>query len=201
MKLLYTHAGQAEVLACANALGARHAVECLELSDRVETDWADVLWGVDAVVHGASFALAEETGPGIATAACQAYELAQAMNATGIHRVVVLSRLEVFEVYEPTFLIDETWRPRPRPFCGELGPFVVESVFREFARERRVHGFALRLALGELQSGGIDLPDLVERALSHSFEPHRYAWHIINVSRSDRFVTRELKQILGVDLG
>ncbi|MGF1452064.1 MAG: hypothetical protein ACFB21_08340 [Opitutales bacterium] len=198
MKILYTHTGHPVLQHLAEGLEARHEVARLDLRNAAGIDWQTHLAGVEAIVHGGYFDLAEENGLALAEATRQTYALAHAMGVLGVPRITTLSRLEVYDAYPPKYFIDETWRPRPRPFTGELGPFLVEAVLREFAREGRLLGFALRLRLDEGEALRDTLAETVLRTLKHPFAPTRYRWHVLNLSPSERFITRELEQILEV---
>jgi len=181
------------------ALAANHDVQTLELPAHEPEDWTSALNGVDALVHGAFFEF-DESGEAIAQACQQTYALGQSLAAASVDRVVMISRLEVFDAFDPRWRIDEMWRPRPRPLSGELGPHAVERCLREFARTGAARGVCLRLRPADLAAGAQDLIAAVDGALNLEFNPVGYRWHICHLSRSDRFETRDARRFLGLDL-
>jgi len=199
MKLLFTDSPAGALQPLADALAKSHSVTTRRLREGEPVDWPSLLRGVDAVIHGAGFHLPSEAGA-IAQAGFDAYSLGKALAASPTQRVIVLSRLEIHDAYDPRYLIDETWRPQPRPIAGELGPFIIESILREFARTGETRGLTLRLRKAELTDNPADACRAIEAALAVDFPPHGYRWHVCHVSRVPRFLTFEAKQLLGLDL-
>jgi nucleoside-diphosphate-sugar epimerase len=105
-----------------------------------------------ALVHLASHPIAWPTGASsmadedvVEYAARGTYVTLVAAAAAGVPRVVLASTLDVMEAYQPSWLVDEAWRPRPSTALEELAPYVAEVSARDLARSLPLSVVCLRL--------------------------------------------------------
>jgi hypothetical protein len=182
MEVLVTGAASDLGQQVAAALGKEHRLRLLDSSDfpvpakaegvRGSLLEADDAWravrGVQAVVHtGAPPADLPAAGVAREQALLDWYTrgthvLLQASVEAGVRRCVYLSTLEVFRQYPDDVYISENWRPEPAPELDVLGPYLGESVCREFASDYRIGITALRLGrLMYEEAAGSQTPDLM----------------------------------------
>lgn len=153
-----------------------------------------LLAGVDAVVHLAAYppatlldAAAE--GEALDHASRGPFVLMHAALKAGVSRVVLVSRLELMAAYPESYVVDETWRPRPAADAAALLPYLTELTVREFVRAEPIVGICLRM--GEL--GGADGTSeadavaAVRRALTVDLTGHDYRWWLFHIASTDRY--------------
>jgi nucleoside-diphosphate-sugar epimerase len=113
----------------------------------------------------------------------------------GVSRVVLLSSLDLLDDYPESYVVDETWRPRPRPDAASLAPLMAERTCREFSRQKSVESVCLRI--GELETREGTSEDLllkaVQRAVEMEIEPGAYRSWLFHVSDSERYPLRAAK--------
>jgi len=73
------------------------------------------------------------------------YYLMQAAAAEGIQRFIYKSSLSIFDSCPESWVVTETWLPRPKAEAGAMAKYLGELVCREFARESNVTVICLRL--------------------------------------------------------
>jgi nucleoside-diphosphate-sugar epimerase len=204
MRILITGSDRALGRAAAEFFSPRHD---LRLIDRVPDDPAEVLDGVDAILHLAAFepapcvdAAGEQDA--LMRATFRTYALCEAAVAAGVERVVVAGSLDVFDAYPSEYLVDEMWRPRPAPKVGQLAPYLCERVVREFVRAGGINGVGLRFrAIGddpEANTRQTDALAAMEKALTVPLAAPGYRWHVIHVASSPRFFVRDARTKLGL---
>lgn len=100
--------------------------------------------GMDAIVHVAEPLPTDNAQQQIDYLTRCTYNLCLAATAEGVQRLIYLNTLEVMTTYDPAYLVNEVWRPRPstapRPLAKHLG----EATCREFAREAKLAIVSLR---------------------------------------------------------
>ncbi|MCH5375313.1 MAG: hypothetical protein JJ992_15180 [Planctomycetes bacterium] len=145
------------------------------------------------------------------------YNLLQAAVASGVRRVVYLSSLDLFDLYDPAYIVDEDFRPLPTPGTGMLPPYLGEYCCREFARLRQLQVVVLRFGqVLDPQSerprtgakGWLDIRDAVQ-AVRLALENEQISdgrgietWSVFHiVSRADdpRFPISQAQRILGYE--
>jgi nucleoside-diphosphate-sugar epimerase len=211
VRILVTGADQGLGGAAAAHLARAHEVRAVA---RSEGDWrkpevaAGLVEGVEAVVHLAEFDApacdgAEAEHERLLEATLGTYTLCLTARDAGVGRVVMASRLSVFDAYPANYVIDEQWAPRPAATAWELAPYLAELSAREFAREGPLCGVCLRFApIGQdpaRQTREADALAAIEAALSVRFEPGGYRWHVCHVASAGRFLEREARVWLGLE--
>ncbi len=203
MNLLVTGAGRplADRLIAYLQEATEHRLNVRSLTDCLDARACEAaLAGIDAVVHAANFDRSPEPSPADAGAALEqatlgSYHLADAARKCGVERIVVIGSLRIFRAYPEDMLIDEMWKPRPRPEPAELAPFLAEQGVREFAREGPICGICLRfLPIGEdpeTQTRESDALHAVDCALALPFAPGGYRWHVFHIANSPRYLMRD----------
>jgi nucleoside-diphosphate-sugar epimerase len=198
MKLLITGADNALGECAVRHFSKEHEVRTVgrdvDLRDPVVV--ASLVEGVGAVLHldgyGADVTLDEFTL--LDRSARGTYVLMHAARDAGVGRVVVVSTLDMFEDYPGDYVIDETWRPLPKPDAASFVPMMVELTAREFAREGGIEAVCLRF--GALDASGTpeaDAMKAIEEALKLKFNRHGYRWGLFHVhSDGNRFASMML---------
>lgn len=202
------------LLTGADAELGRRALE--HLSSRHDVEAADAealagnpgrLAGADALVLSHLFpgadAPLEETGAILSKVGLQCYRLGHALREAGVGRVIVIASLGVFDDYDADILIDEMWKPRPRPTSAQLAPYLAEQCLREFVREGPLCGVCLRfLPIGNDPERGTRLEaalHAMDQALALPFEPGGYRWHVFHVANSPCYLMRDATRVLKFD--
>ena len=104
--------------------------------------------------------------------------------------------LDLLDDYPDDHVLEETFRPRPRPTPVSLATYLVEQTFREFAREGPIASICLRFGEIDQLEGtpGYLALEAIDRALTMSLEETRYRWFLYHVCESDRYPLRGAKQ-------
>jgi len=175
---------------------------------------AEVVRGVDAVVHVTEPSLHPRAPDAVDYATRCTYNLLQAAVNGGVKSIVYLSSLRMMGGYDEHFQVDEQWRPRPTPESGGLAEYLGEFTCREFARDGRIPVVVLRLA--DIVSGSPaseggsptawvapgDVARAVNSALSKLLDDGEArfgdwsVFHIVSHCPSGRFPTRKAQRIL-----
>ncbi len=163
---------------------------------------ASLVEGVGAVLHldgyaadamQAEFELLDMSARGT-------YVLMHAARDADVARVVVGSTLDFFEDYPEDYIINEDWRPLPKPEAASLSPLMVELTAREFAREGGIEAVCLRF--GALDDSGTleeDAMKAIEEALKLKFNQPGYRWGLFHVhSDGNRFASTMLTNPLRI---
>ena len=152
---------------------------------------------VEAAIAGADLVLHDAIAPanGVSDevlldhAARSAYVILHSAIRAEVSRAVLVSNLACFDDVPFQYVIDESWRPMPRPDARSLAPLMVERTFREFARQGPIETICLRF--GDLDSPGgtpIDLAaEAIQRALTAPIGQNSYRWWLFHVADSPRF--------------
>lgn len=159
-----------------------------------------VLVGMDAIVHADAFEIGrlesvsdEHT---LDEAVRGAYVVLDEAQSAGVGRAIVISSLDLLNDYPDDYVLEETFRPRPRPEAASLVPYLVEQTFREFAREGPIASICLRFGeIGQPKGTPQELAlRTVDRALMMSLIETRYRWFLYHVCESDRYPLGGAKQ-------
>ncbi len=161
---------------------------------------AQLVEGVEAVLHLDGYA-ADATQVEFELldfSARGTYVLMNAARDAEVGRVVVGSTLDFFEDYPEDYIINEDWRPLPKPDAASLSPLMVELTAREFAREGGIEAVCLRF--GALESTGTpeaDAMKAIEEALKLKLNRHGYRWGLFHIhSDGNRFASTMLNNPL-----
>lgn len=150
---------------------------------------APLVAGVDAVVHTAAPSGPVDTDETLLDLAARgAYVILDAAVQAGVPRAVLISSLDSFADYPDTYVIDETWRPRPRPDAASFAPLMAERTFREFARQGPIETVCLRFHDDDTPEGLA--ANAIERALTMQTDADAYRWWLYHVAVSERFPMR-----------
>lgn len=207
MKILITEMDDAIAQWATTELAVAHeVVRCDPAVDlRDPSQVAPLVDGVQAVIHTAlPERIAQRSFSDedlLDWAARSAFVLLQACRNAQVDRAVLLSTLAPFDDYPANYIIDETWRPRPRAEAASLAPLMAERTFREFAREGGIRTICLRF-------GALDAPDgtplslatqSIERALTMPIDPISYRWWLFHIAESERYPMRTAQNYLFSD--
>ncbi|MEZ4679710.1 MAG: NAD-dependent epimerase/dehydratase family protein [Caldilineaceae bacterium] len=221
MNLLITSAAATLAQTLAEALRTNHTVR---LTERVPvtgvTDLAIsplgpdfstnlLVRGVEAIIHVAEPLATDSDLQRIDYLTRCTYNLCVAAAAEGVKRLIYLNTLQVMAAYDPTYLVGESWRPRPTTAAPLLAKHLGESTCREFARECKLEVVSLRLgniisdtdgATGEQAAMALDSRDAVqavELALAKELPRRWSVFHIQHKSAQARFPIFYAEQELG----
>ncbi len=222
MRLLITGADRPLAQLLASRLGRLHSLRlaACALPKRTEgAQWLDVdlrepdqvaplVSDMDAILHLAEYDpgdLGETSGAKLEQerldhAARGTYVLLQQALKAKVERLILASSLQVMAAYPTTYVIDETWRPRPLPTVESLAPFLAEIVCRECAREAMIRIVCLRFGVLNDPDGTSEEHAVaaIEAALVLQFRRPGYYWHLFNVSASRCVLSRATEHTLGL---
>jgi nucleoside-diphosphate-sugar epimerase len=157
MQLLLTSAASSTARSLAETLRGEHS---LRLTERVPvagiTDFALsplgpdlstnlLVRGMDAIVHVAEPLPTDSALQQIDYLTRCTYNLCLAAAAEGVKRLVYLSTLDLMTAYDPNYLVNERWKPKPPTHAPTLAKHLGEFTCREFAREHKLAVVVLRL--------------------------------------------------------
>jgi hypothetical protein len=174
---------------------------------RTKAGLEETLDGARAVIHLAELDPEDNVFGGedrdrVLRASFGTYNLCQAARESGVDRLIVGGTLSVFDNYPQDYLIDELWQPRPSPGFEQLGPYIPELVAREFAREGGLDVICLRFDRPEaILSNPSYTMEAIDRALALPVVDRGYRSRIIHISRSSRFIQRNARLELGLQIG
>ena len=157
MNLLMTSAAAPIARSLAEILRGEHS---LRLTERIPvagiTDFALsplgpdlstnlLVQGMDAIVHVAEPLPTDSDLPQIDYLTRCTYNLCLAAAAEGVKRLIYLSTLDLMTAYDPNYLVNERWKPKPPTHAPTLAKHLGEFTCREFAREHKLAVVVLRL--------------------------------------------------------
>ena len=230
MRVLVTSVGTPLCRALAESLAGEHQVRAtdfqeLDLPPNLEFVRSDLghdrgtdllVQGMDAIVHYGGTDPALSASERLDRATRCTYNLLWAAAHQGVPRVIFLSSLSIMGRYDEAYVVTERWRPVPTTDVGVLGYHLGEFVCREFAREKRLTVFCLRL--GDLVQEGQPPPSTsalylsdaiqaVQRALTadpqtlfarwHDLPAYWNVFHIQSDVPDARYITTEAQRALG----
>jgi nucleoside-diphosphate-sugar epimerase len=113
----------------------------------------------------------------------------------GLSRAVLVSTLVLFDDYPEGYVLDETFKPKPRAEAVSLATLLAERIFREFARQGPIHTMCLRFGDLDTQEGTPTSMALesVSRAVEAKIESDGYRWGVYNVAGTERYPLRAAK--------
>lgn len=208
MKLLITGADNALGECAARHFSKEHEVKAVgrESDLRDPAVAALLVEGVGAVLHLDGYATTDSQAEFelLDLAARGTYVLMNAARDAGVERVILGSTLDFFESYPDEYIIDETWKPMPKPEAASLAPLMGELTAREFAREGGIEAVCLRFgSLDDTGTPEADAMKAIEEALKLKFKQPGYRWGLFHIhSDGDRFTTvmpKDPLRIIGQD--
>ncbi len=107
--------------------------------------------GMDAIIHlsepshDVTASIEEREQHTLDFATRGSHYLMEAAVAEGIQRFIYKSSLSIFHGCPESWLVTETWLPRPKAEAGAMAKYLGELVCREFARENDIAVICLRL--------------------------------------------------------
>jgi hypothetical protein len=147
-----------EVLLTARTpVSTNHRFRQSDLGHEAPTD--ELVRDMDAIVHVAEPIPEDNLPAQIDQQTRCTYNLLLAASQAEVRRVVYLSTLEILTAYDPDFIVEETWAPRPALTAPSLPKHLGEYTCREFARVSRLEVTVLRLGKiidGSKMSGAFD---------------------------------------------
>lgn len=219
MHLLLTSAAAPLAQALAEPLRTDHAVRLTErtpLPGRTDFVLSPLgpdlstnllIRGIDAVIHVAEPLPTDNALQQIDYLTRCTYNLCLAAAAEGVKRLIYLSTLNLMTAYDPTYRVNERWKPQPPPDAPVLAKHLGEYTCREFAREHKLTVVVLRLGKvvrAEAVAGQpvdplwVDERDVAQAvALALTADVPRWAiFHIGADSPRARFSVATAKQVL-----
>ena len=202
MNILITGADQPLGRLLSEALGKKYNVHAVGRDDCDHRDIEAIgarCQGMDVLLHCDIFDAPFESDVSCLDWASRGtYVMMQAALLAGVARVIVASKLSLFDSYPDGFVIDETWQPQPDTHADSLAPYLAELTCREFARQGGVNALALRLGpLGhETGTKAEDVILAFEGALHLEMESHGYRWQVFHISSLPRFATGLAERVL-----
>ena len=196
-RVVADHLGQAHEVVAVGREGS-DGVQEVRLSEPEEV--RPLVAGMDAVVCADAFemGLLEPVSDArtLDDAVRGAYVLLDEAQSAGVVRAIAISTLDLLDDYPDDHVLEETFRPRPRPTPVSLATYLVEQTFREFAREGPIASICLRFGEIDQLEGtpGYLALEAIDRALTMSLEETRYRWFLYHVCESDRYPLRGAKQ-------
>ena len=157
MNLLMTSAAAPIARSLAEILRGEHS---LRLTERIPvagiTDFALsplgpdlstnlLVQGMDAIVHVAEPLPTDSDLQQIDYLTRCTYNLCLAAAAEGVKRLIYLSTLDLMTAYDPNYLVNERWKPKPPTHAPTFAKHLGEFTCREFAREHKLAVVVLRL--------------------------------------------------------
>ena len=170
--------------------------------------------GVRAIVHVGAALPGEDLHSQIDHLTRGTYNLLLAASEADVHRVVFISTLEMMTAYNPDFLVEERWRPRPSLSAQALPKYLGEFTCREFARACKFDIVVLRIGQVVASSDSLtplsvteeDAVQVVSLALNGKVEDNAQSlgrWAVFHVSSGPdaRFSSLRANGMLGYESG
>ncbi len=201
------------LLTSRNKVEAAHPFQQSDLSYGESTK--QLVEGIDAIVHVAEPLPDDGLHQQIDHLTRRTHNLLLAAANAGVQRVVYLSTLEMMAAYDPNFLVNESWQPRPALTRPSLPKHLGEYTCREFARIGKFPVVVLRLGkvvpASEMRGGSFnpmsvaedDVAQAVRLALETEIEDtvsglSRWSvLHISSGSQKARFDSERANRVLG----
>lgn len=207
MNVLITGADRALGKLLKDSLGTQYDVRAVERDDCDHRDPEAIgalCEGLDAILHCDVFdPIGESDEVCLDWASRGTYVLMQAAILAGVERVVVASKLSLFEAYPDRYVVDETWQPKPDTNAESLAPYLAELTCREFARQGGIQALCLRLDVLGVGTGTTnnDAVRAFDGALNMELEPNGYRWEVFHISSNERFSAKQAKRVLSISQG
>lgn len=145
--------------------------------------------GMDAIVHVAEPLSTDNAQQQIDYLTRCTYNLCLAAADEGVKRLVYLNTLAVMAAYDPTYLVNEVWRPQPTTAPGLLAKHLGEATCREFAREVKLEVVSLRLGHVCVEAAadpmGLMPADAVQAVASALVAPLPRRWIVAHIQHGD----------------
>jgi nucleoside-diphosphate-sugar epimerase len=202
MKIVVTGSGGRPGSLIARHLDKSHEVSCVDgASDLRDPEvLGPILDGTEVVVHAGAITdlhedLVNDDAGILDWSARGTYVLMDEACKQGVRRVVLVSSLDLLDGYPDSYVIDESWRPQPRPDAASLAPLMAERTCREFSRQRSIESICLRIGKIGAPEGTSEelLLKAVQRAVEMEIEPGVYRSWLFHVSDSERYPLRAAK--------
>ena len=204
MNIWISHTRHPGIAPAENLLRGSHAVtvgeDSLDLRDPDAVE--PCLAGVDAIVHPAVISGRGQSDEDILDHASRgAYAILDAAVRAGVRRAVLISTLSLFDDYPDSYVIEESWQPRPGADALSLAPRMAEIVFREYARQGPIETVCLRFGEIDADDGtpGSLAADAIQAACSKTLSPGAYRWQVYHVADSSRFRMSTARSALGLE--
>jgi hypothetical protein len=194
---------------------SKHPFQQCDLDHEEPTD--KLVEGIDAIVHLGEPLPDDDVQQQIDHLTRRTYNLLLAAANAGVQKVVYLSSLDIMTAYDPKFLVNEAWKPRPALTGPSLPKHLGEYTCREFARVGRFPIVTLRLGKvvrsSEMSPGSFDpmsvaeedVAQAVRAALEKQFEDTGSSlsrWAVLHISSGSdqaRFDSNRAKGVLGYE--
>lgn len=195
-----------------NGTESKHPFQQCDLGHEEPTD--ELVEGIDAIVHLGEPLPDDDMHQQIDHLTRRTYNLLLAAAKAGVQRVVYLSTLDIMTAYDPQFLVNESWQPRPALTGPSLPKYLGEYTCREFARVGRFPIITLRLgkvvpsidmsrdSFDPIWVAGEDVVQAVRSALEKQFEDTGSSlsrWSVLHISSGSdqaRFDSNRAKGVL-----
>lgn len=166
MKIFCTNSNEPLIQATEQWLGKIHSVASVKNFFLQENQSKLLMKNSDVVIHSLSNDMEIEEKIKLEESIEQTYKLLSLCIEMGIKKFLFLGTLDVLKAYDPDYIIDEMWKPKPTTEMKLLTNHMAEFVCKEFGREHNVDVRVLRL--GEIcweNKSNLDSPLFIIDAL------------------------------------
>ncbi|MBA12988.1 MAG: NAD(P)-dependent oxidoreductase [SAR202 cluster bacterium] len=166
MRIFCTNSSSPLIQATEQWLNKIHSVKTVKNFFSIENESKTLMQGTDVFIHSLSEDPDMEDHTKLDEAIRQTYALLSTCVEMGVKRFIFLGTLDTFKTYDPDYIIDEMWKPKPTTEINALTSHMSEFICKEFGREHKIDVRVLRL--GEVcweESSNSDSPLFIVDAL------------------------------------
>tara|TARA_A100001037_G_scaffold58990_1_gene51168 strand:- start:167 stop:835 length:669 start_codon:yes stop_codon:yes gene_type:complete len=166
MRIFCTNSSSPLIQATEQWLNKIHSVKTVKNFFSSENESKTLMQGTDVFIHSLSEDSDMEDHTKLDEAIRQTYALLSTCVEMGVKRFIFLGTLDTFKAYDPDYIIDEMWKPKPTAEINVLTSHMSEFICKEFGREHKIDVRVLRL--GEVcweESSNSDSPLFIVDAL------------------------------------
>ena len=145
MKIFCTNSNEPLIQAVEQWLGKIHSVDSVNNFFLEENQSKILMKNSDLVIHSLSNDMEIGEKIKLEESIEQTYKLLSLCIEMGIKKFLFLGTLDVLKAYDPDYIIDEMWKPKPTTEIKLLTNHMAEFVCKEFGREHNVDVRVLRL--------------------------------------------------------
>jgi hypothetical protein len=145
MKIFCTNSNEPLIQAVGQWLGKIHSVNSVNNFFLEENQSKILMKNSDLVIHSLSNDMEIGEKIKLEESIEQTYKLLSLCIEMGIKKFLFLGTLDVLKAYDPDYIIDEMWKPKPTTEIKLLTNHMAEFVCKEFGREHNVDVRVLRL--------------------------------------------------------
>ena len=145
MRIFCTNSNEPLIQATEQWLGKIHSVDSVKNFFLEENQAKILMKNSDVVIHSLSNDMEIEEKIKLEESIEQTYKLSSLCVEMGVKKFLFLGTLDVLKSYDPDYIIDEMWKPKPTTEMKLLTNHMAEFVCKEFGREHNIDVRVLRL--------------------------------------------------------